>query len=152
MTSYEIDCSVIFKDIRTEVQKVADINSCDNNSTQFIIDAAGMLIAFVNYDDGHCSMCPETQETVKVNAKEIECSHTEGQNMPEEHANDYANAVTIHHSLQEAPVHSTVLLPWTDEFSESINCEIQISNWEQQLKMCKIPSNHSIRVTNFDLY
>jgi hypothetical protein len=103
-----------------------------------------MLTAFASYDDGHFNTCPQ-QDTVTVNSTVIKCSHNKGQNMPEEHTNeDDANAVNIHHSWQEASSHSTVMLPWTDESIESINCEMPFSNREQWLKMCQIPSNHTI--------
>jgi hypothetical protein len=127
-----MDCSVLLRDVKTEVLKVADINNCDKESTQFTPDASGMLTAFAHYDNGHSSMCPKPQDTATVNSTVIKCSHNKGQNVPEEHTNeDDANAVAIHHSLQEASSHSTVLLPWTDEFSDSINCKILFSNWEQ---------------------
>ena len=60
--SYELDCSVMLEDGRTEVREAADINSCNKDSTQFTSDATGALTPPAAREDGPNVMCPRTKE------------------------------------------------------------------------------------------
>jgi hypothetical protein len=129
--SYELDCPVVWEDVRNDVQKVADINSCNEDSTQFISDVRGTLLPFAANEEGPCGMFPKTKQTEIFDSKELKCNfHTEGQNLPEEHVNeDCAKAMIICDELQEASAHSTVPLPWTAQFFEGSSA-VPVINWE----------------------
>jgi len=52
IATYELECSVMLEDERTEVREAADINSCNKDSTQFTSDATGGLIPSAAHEDG----------------------------------------------------------------------------------------------------
>jgi hypothetical protein len=128
----EQDCSVMLEDVRTDVQKAADISSCNKDSAHFISDARGTLIPFSAHEDGPCGMFPKAKETETFDSKELKYScHTEGENLLEGHVDeDHAKSVIIHHSLQEASAHCTVPLPRIGQFFERSSCAVPVINWE----------------------
>jgi hypothetical protein len=116
--NYELDFSVILQDVRTEVQKVADINSSNEDSTQFVSDARGTSTPFATCEDGLSTVRPRAKEIDTFDSEELTYScHTDGQNLCEERVNDVgAEAMIIHDSLEEASAYSTVPLPGTAQF------------------------------------
>jgi hypothetical protein len=64
--SYELDCSVMLEDGRTEVQEAADINNCNKDSALFTSDAAGTLTPSAAHEDGPSVMCPRTKEIYNI--------------------------------------------------------------------------------------
>jgi hypothetical protein len=58
--NYESDCSVLLEYVGTEVQEAIDINSCNNDGTQFIADAKET--PFATHEDGPSIMDLETKE------------------------------------------------------------------------------------------
>ena len=66
--SYELDCSVMLEDGRTEVQKAADMNNCNTDSTQLTSDATGPLTPYAAHEDGPFVVCPRTKEIYNIDA------------------------------------------------------------------------------------
>jgi len=117
--SFGLDYSKTLEDVGTEIQKAADINDCNIDITQFISTATGTLTPSAAYMDVPSSMFLTRKENEKFYSKELKYIwHIEGQNLPEEHMDeDYAEFMTVHHSLQGACTPFTVPLPWTAQFS-----------------------------------
>jgi hypothetical protein len=117
--SFGLDYSKTLEDVGTEIQKAADINDCNIDITQFISTATGTLTPSAAYMDVPSSMFLTRKENEKFYSKELQYIwDTEGQNLPEEHMDeDYAEFMTVHHSLQGACTPFTVPLPWTAQFS-----------------------------------
>jgi hypothetical protein len=64
--TYELDCSVMLEDERTEVQEAADINSCNKDSRQFTSDASVGLTPSASREDGPSVVCPRTKEIYNI--------------------------------------------------------------------------------------
>lgn len=72
---YELDCSVMLKDLRTEVQEAVDINSCNKYGTQFTANTKGT--PFAAHDNGPSIMSVGTKEIYGIydTVKELTSVH-----------------------------------------------------------------------------
>jgi hypothetical protein len=64
--SFELDYSIMLKDVKSEIQKAADINNHNKDSTQFILDTTGTLTPFAFHENGPSIVCPRTKEIYKL--------------------------------------------------------------------------------------
>jgi hypothetical protein len=66
--NYEQGYSNTLEDTRTEVQKAADMNNCNTDSTQLTSDATGPLTPYAAHEDGPFVVCPRTKEIYNIDA------------------------------------------------------------------------------------
>jgi hypothetical protein len=117
--SFELDYSSMLEDVQSEIQKAADMNNHNKNSTWFISDTTGISTPFSACMDGQSSMFLNTKENEKLNSKELRYGwHTEGQNFSVEEHVDVCDAegVIVQHSLQEASTHFMEPLTWASQW------------------------------------